>query len=58
VEEAGYGYYQVFAAANPVVGAEPEVCKGKYMMPVRKIAARSELAQDVGETIVETQGDA
>jgi hypothetical protein len=37
----------VFAAANPVIRAEPEKYKGKYLMPVGRITAPSLLAQDV-----------
>ncbi|KAG9094305.1 hypothetical protein FS749_012741 [Ceratobasidium sp. UAMH 11750] len=37
----------IFAATNPVVRAEPEKYKGKYLTPVGKVTAPSELAQDV-----------
>ncbi|KAG8742222.1 hypothetical protein FRC12_015420 [Ceratobasidium sp. 428] len=36
----------MFAATNPVVRAEPEKYKGKYLMPVDKVTAPSKLAQD------------
>jgi hypothetical protein len=67
VDEADGGYHEVFAAANPVVRAESEKYKGKYMMPVGKITEPSKLAQDVElskqlwaltERIVEMQGEA
>ncbi|KAG8719084.1 hypothetical protein FRC08_003702 [Ceratobasidium sp. 394] len=36
----------LFAATNPVVRAEPETYKGKYLMPVGKVTEPSKLAQD------------
>jgi len=39
-------YTSVYAAINPVVRAEPEVYKGKYLVPMGKIAAPAPLGED------------
>lgn len=39
-------FTSVFAAANPVVRANPEAYKGKYLMPFGKVTAPGPLARD------------
>lgn len=39
-------YTSIFAAINPIVRAEPEVYKGKYLVPMGKVTAPGPLAQD------------
>lgn len=40
-------YTSVFAAINPVVRAEPEKYKGKYLVPMGRIAAPASAAEDL-----------
>ncbi|KAF8600690.1 NAD-P-binding protein [Ceratobasidium sp. AG-I] len=40
-------YTSVFAATNPIVRAEPKAYKGKYLVPMGRIAAPSPLAEDL-----------
>ena len=40
-------YTSVFCAVNPVVRAEPKVYKGKYLIPMGKVAPPAPLGEDV-----------
>ena len=37
----------VFAATNPVVRAQPKTYKGRYLVPMGKVAAASTLGEDI-----------
>lgn len=41
-------YTSVFAVINPIVRAEPEAYKGKYLVPMGKVATPAPLGEDAG----------
>ncbi|KAG8792833.1 hypothetical protein FRC12_004704 [Ceratobasidium sp. 428] len=65
VNEAEGARNSVFAATSPVIRAEPDKYKGKYLMPIGKVTTPSKMAQDVrlakqlwalSEAIIESKG--